>query len=157
MPGTNPSANRNSTSTSPAPTWPRQTPEPSSALAFPRGNRKTKKGATRDRWLRVLKDEAFDLIRDLAPARNPEHLLKVMEVGTVSTNVFLRRVHNFALDMGWLLAVDPEEALAQDHLPEKRAITPGAPGDPGPRTESRRKAFYQLAGCSAHRNRTWPF
>ena len=64
---------------------------------------KTKTGVTHERWLRVLKDEAFNLIRELPILETrPEHLLNVMEVGTVSTNVFLRRVHNFALDMGWL-------------------------------------------------------
>jgi hypothetical protein len=31
-----------------------------------------------------------------------EHFLRVLAVGTVSTNVYLRRLHNFALDMGWL-------------------------------------------------------
>ena len=108
---------------------------------------KTKKGATRDRWLRVLKDEAFDLIRDLPLLETrPEHLLKVMEVGTVSTNVFLRRVHNFALDMGWL----PWPLIPKKHWPkisfrEKRAITPEehqAILDHEPNSD--RKAFYQL-------------
>ena len=31
-----------------------------------------------------------------------ELLLKVMQAGTVSTNVFLRRLHNFYVDMNWL-------------------------------------------------------
>ena len=33
----------------------------------------------------------------------PESLLTVMKNGTVATNVFLRRMHNFAVDMNWLL------------------------------------------------------
>ena len=86
---------------------------------------KTKNGVTHQRWLRVLKDEAFASIRELPILETrPEHLLKVIEVGTVSTNVFLRRVHNFALDMGWL----PWPVIPKKHWPkikfrEKRAIT----------------------------------
>src|SRR5581483_4838792 len=67
--------------------------------------------------------------------------------GTVSTNVFLRRVHNFALDMGWL----PWPVVVKRQWPaiefkEKRAITLeehcriiGREQNP------ERKAFYQLA------------
>jgi hypothetical protein len=33
---------------------------------------------------------------------NGELLLKVMQTGTVSTNVYLRRLHNFCVDMNWL-------------------------------------------------------
>ena len=63
----------------------------------------TKRGATRDRWRRVVKDSAYDLIRDLPILETQaEHFLKVLHAGAVSTNVFLRRIHNFALDMGWL-------------------------------------------------------
>lgn len=54
----------------------------------------------------------------------PEHFLKVLESGSVSTNAYLRRVHNFALDMNWL----PRPVLAKNSWPtvefkEKRAIT----------------------------------
>lgn len=50
--------------------------------------------------------------------------LKVLEAGSVATNVFLRRIHNFALDMNWL----PWPVLAKKQWPkvrfkEKRAIT----------------------------------
>jgi len=86
---------------------------------------KSKQGATEYRWQSALKDSAFDLIRDrpLLETR-PEHLLKVMEVGTVSTNVFLRRVHNFAVDMGWLpWPVIPKKHWPKVHFREKRAIT----------------------------------
>ncbi len=85
----------------------------------------SKQGATEDRWRSVLKDSAFDLIRDLPLLETrPEHLLKVMEVGTVSTNVFLRRVHNFTVDMGWLpWPVIPKKHWPKIHFREKRAIT----------------------------------
>jgi len=31
-----------------------------------------------------------------------ENFLRAMEAGQVSTNIHLRRIHNFALDMNWL-------------------------------------------------------
>lgn len=108
---------------------------------------KTKKGVTHERWLRVLKDEAFNLIREVPILETrPEHLLKVIEVGTVSTNVFLRRVHNFALDMGWL----PWPVIPKKHWPkvrfrEKRAITAEEHQSILNRqTNSVWRAFYQL-------------
>ena len=85
----------------------------------------TKRGATRERWQRVVKDKAYDLIRDLPILETQaEHFLKVLHTGTVSTNVFLRRIHNFALDMGWL----PWPVIVKRQWPrldykEKRAIT----------------------------------
>ncbi|MCW5556180.1 MAG: hypothetical protein KIS67_29005, partial [Verrucomicrobiae bacterium] len=48
---------------------------------------KTKSGTTHDRWISVLKDPAFEGIRELPLLETrAEHLLKVMETGTVSTN-----------------------------------------------------------------------
>ena len=38
--------------------------------------------------------------------------LKVLEAGSVATNVFLRRLHNFALDRSWL----PWPVLAHRHF-----------------------------------------
>jgi len=107
----------------------------------------TKRGATRERWQRVLRDTAFDLIRDRRILETQaEHFLKVLHVGMVSTNVFLRRIHNFALDMGWL----PWPVIVKRQWPrveyrEKRAITPeehlaiiALEHNP------ERKAFYEL-------------
>ena len=53
-----------------------------------------------------------------------EHFLAVMRRGKVSTNVYLRRLHNFALDMGWL----PRAVIVKRQWPavkhkKKRAIT----------------------------------
>jgi integrase len=109
---------------------------------------KTKRGATLERWQRALKDKAFDLIRDLPILETQaEHFLKVLNAGTVSTNVFLRRAHNFALDMGWL----PWPVVVKRQWPviefkEKRAIT----WEEHCRIVERennpeRKAFYKLA------------
>jgi hypothetical protein len=60
----------------------------------------TKQKDTRDRYVTAWADHAFDLIRDLPLIETrADHILKVLRTGTVSTNVYLRRLHNFALDM----------------------------------------------------------
>ena len=63
----------------------------------------TKQGVTRHRYDIAWKDPAFDLIADLPLLEtNSEHFLKMIRTGTVSTNHYLRRLHNFALEMDWL-------------------------------------------------------
>jgi integrase len=88
------------------------------------------------------------LIRDLPILETQaEHFLKVLNMGTVSTNVFLRRAHNFALDMGWL----PWPVVVKRQWPaiefkEKRAITWQEHCEIVERENNpERKAFYQLA------------
>ncbi len=57
------------------------------------------------RWLTRDAQKPFDHIRHLKLVETrAEHLWHVLTTGTVSTNIFLRRMHNFALDMNWLLA-----------------------------------------------------
>ena len=64
---------------------------------------KTKTGSTFIRCQRAMQDHAFDIIRDLTILETHSvHFLRVLEAGSVATNVFLRRIHNFALDMNWL-------------------------------------------------------
>ncbi len=84
-----------------------------------------KTGPTQTRWKSAAKDKAFDLIRDrILIETQAEHLLEVLRTGTVSTNAFLRKVHNFALDMNWLPAtVIPRRQWPAIHYKEKRAIT----------------------------------
>jgi hypothetical protein len=66
---------------------------------------KLKTGPTQYRWQSAAKDKAFDLIRNrLLIETQPEHFLEVLRKGTVSTNAYLRKTHNFALDMNWLPA-----------------------------------------------------
>jgi len=86
---------------------------------------KHKRGDTHRRWLTAIKDKAFDPIRNLVVLETQaEHFLKVLEVGCVSTNIYLRRVHNFALDMSWLpWPVIPKKRWPQIVFKEKRAIT----------------------------------
>jgi len=105
---------------------------------------KGKHGETQIRWFRAIKDHAFDLIRQLPVFETrPEHFFRVLEDGSVATNVFLRRVHNFAVDVGWLpwpvlpkkqwpkVRYGPKRAIAaqehqriveREHNPERRAF-----------------------------------
>jgi len=108
---------------------------------------KTKTGPTRARHEVAMKDKAFDLIRSLPILEtHSAHFLKVLELGTVSTNVYLRRIHNFALDMNWLpWSILPKRQWPKVKFKEKRAITLAehqriiaAEGNP------ERKALYQL-------------
>lgn len=109
---------------------------------------KLKTGDTRHRWLTAIRDRAMDSIRNMVVLETqPEHFLKVLEVGSVSTNVYLRRIHNFALDMNWL----PWPVLAKKRWPavehaEKRAITLAEHLAIVARENNpERKAFYKLA------------
>src|SRR5205807_9863077 len=58
---------------------------------------KTKHAENAERWKRAIKDKAFWLILEppLIETR-ADHFLAVLSAGTVSTNAFLRRLHNFA-------------------------------------------------------------
>ncbi len=86
---------------------------------------KTKTGTTRIRQERAMKDEAFDLIRNLPILEtNAQHFLRVLDAGSVATNVFLRRIHNFALDMNWLpWPVLPKKQWPKIRFKENRAMT----------------------------------
>ena len=85
----------------------------------------TKSGSTKKRWDTAIKDKAFDQIRILALIKTQaEHFLDAMHKGSVSTNVFLRRIHNFALDMNWIpRSIIPKRQWPAVHFKDKRAIT----------------------------------
>ncbi len=86
---------------------------------------KTKHGHTQIRWEVARKDHAFDLIRPLTLLETrAEHFLRVLEEGGVATNVFLRRIHNFVLDMNWLpCSLIPRRQWPKVEFKPKRAIT----------------------------------
>lgn len=108
----------------------------------------TKDGVTRARWIVAAKDKAYNLIRDMAIAdTQAEHFLKVLKQGKVSTNVYLRRVHNFALDMGWLIQpVLVKRLWPKVKYKDKRAITLAEHQKIIQREgNAERKAFYELA------------
>jgi hypothetical protein len=56
-----------------------------------------KTGPTQARWQAAMRDKAFDLIRSRRLMETAsEHFLQVLNAGTISTNIFMRRLHNFA-------------------------------------------------------------
>ena len=107
-----------------------------------------KQGANRERWLRAAKDKAFaPLLPKVIIETHAELLLRVLQMGKVSTNVYLRRLHNFCLDMNWLpWPLIPKRQWPAVRFKDKRAIT----WEEHCRIIARennpeRKAFYQLA------------
>src|SRR3974390_303200 len=72
-----------------------------------------------------MKDKNFDSLRNLPVAETrPEHFDRALADGKVSTNVYLRRIHNHALGMDWLFkSVIPRLQWPKVHYKEKRAIT----------------------------------
>ena len=80
---------------------------------------------TRRRWETAIKDRNFDCIRKLRVAETrPEHFDRALAGGKVSTNVYLRRIHNHALGMEWLLkSVIPRLRWPKPVFKPKRAIT----------------------------------
>lgn len=85
----------------------------------------SKDGNTRERWEYAIQDKAFDRIRNLKLVETTaEHFLGVLKRGSVSTNVFLRRAHNYATGMHWLpWPVLPKKLWPPVRHKEKRAIT----------------------------------
>src|ERR1035438_1651908 len=62
----------------------------------------TKQGANQHRWCTAARDKAFVPLLPRVIIETPgELLLRVLQAGTVSTNVYLRRLHNFCVDMKW--------------------------------------------------------
>ena len=108
----------------------------------------TKQGANQHRWKTAAKERAFAplLPRVLIETRG-ELLLRVLPAGTVSTNVCLRRLHNFCVDMNWLpWPLIPKRQWSAVRFKSKRAVT----GAEHERIVARafnpeRKALYQLA------------
>jgi integrase len=108
---------------------------------------RTKTGENQIRWMVMAKSKWLDPIRHrLLIETQAEHLLHVLQCGKVAINVYLRRLHNFALDMNWLpVSVIPRRQWPPVRFKDKRAITLeehqkiiAAEGNP------ERKALYQL-------------
>jgi hypothetical protein len=108
---------------------------------------RTKIGSNQERWIVMARSKWFDPIRNrLLIETQAEHLLHVLQCGKVAINVYLRRMHNFAIDMNWLPAsVLPKRQWPPVKFKDKRAITLeehqkiiAAEANP------ERKAFYQL-------------
>jgi integrase len=84
-----------------------------------------KEGPTLHRWKIAIKDDAFDHIREkVVVATVSDDFMAVLRAGTVSTNVYLRRLQNHCLDMGWLpVHILPKKKFPKIKHKEKRAIT----------------------------------
>src|SRR6201999_626283 len=77
------------------------------------------------RWRIVEKGKAFDFIPPkLVAETRAEDFLLVLQEGTVSTNVYLRRIQNYALGMNWLIVpVIPRKLFPPVRHNVRRAIT----------------------------------
>jgi integrase len=84
-----------------------------------------KQGPTLRRWKTAIKDNAFDPIRkQVVVTTMADDFMRVLRKGTISTNVFLRRLHNHCIDMGWLsVTILPRKKFPKIHHKDQRAIT----------------------------------
>jgi integrase len=84
-----------------------------------------KTGATLHRWNTAIKDPAFDHICDKVVVMTiADDFLAVLRAGTVSTNVYLRRMQNHCLDLGWLpMHVLPKKKFPKITHKARRGIT----------------------------------
>jgi integrase len=108
----------------------------------------TKQGANQARWLTAAKDYAFKPLLPLVIVETQaEMILSVLRSGTVSTNVYLRRLHNFCLDMNWLpWPLVPKRQWPVVRFKDKRAITWEEHCKVIARESNpQRRAFYELA------------
>ncbi len=106
-----------------------------------------KKDETQRRWETAIKDKNFDCIRNLPVAETrPEHFDRALADCKVSTNVYLRRIHNHALGMEWLLkSVIPRLQWPKPVFKDKRAITPEEHAAIIQREQNaERRDFYEL-------------
>jgi integrase len=107
-----------------------------------------KQGSTKARWQRSVKHPALDRIRDrVIIETHAEHFLAVLKAGTLSTNLHLRQLQNFALDLDWLpRPIIPRRQWPAVRFRERRAITRQehesiVAADPNPE----RQLFYEVA------------
>ena len=110
--------------------------------------KKAKRAPTLRRWNVAVLDKALDELRSLALLETrAEHFTAALDKGKVSTNVFLRRIQNFALGMNWLpVPVLPKEMWPDVSFKEKRAITlEEHKAIVARETNQERRAFYELA------------
>ena len=61
------------------------------------------KASTQERCGRAMNSKSLDLIRDKTLlATTSDDMLTVMRAGRNTTNHYLRRLHNLAVDLGWV-------------------------------------------------------
>jgi integrase len=107
-------------------------------------------GPTRLRLETAKKDKAFQKILKLNllqdRPRQSGLFFEALNAGGISTNIYLRRFHNFALDMSWIAApIIPRRQWPKVRYPTKRAITADQYQQIIGREQNPQKlAFYQL-------------
>lgn len=86
---------------------------------------RTEAGPTKERWEKAIQNKDYDPLRKLRLVETrPEDFDKVLKSAKSSTNVYLRRIHNFALGMDWLLkSVIPRREWPKVVYGKKRGIT----------------------------------
>jgi len=85
-------------------------------------------GGTRVRCERATREKSFDPIRETKLIEtSAEALFRVLQNGTVSTNIYPRRFHNFALDLNWL----PYPVIPKSRWPPPAALSE-RPSQEGP-------------------------
>ena len=84
-----------------------------------------KEGENAARWRRAVSTSTLDPLRQIPILETrPEHFLHVLREAGVATNVYLRRVHNFCLDMNWLpWPVMPKRQWPKVRYRKRRGIT----------------------------------
>lgn len=84
-----------------------------------------KPDTARHRWISVTKDKALaPLWRLRVVETRAEQFFVMLKRGTVSTNTYLRRLHNYAFDMNWLpWPILPKKRWPKIVYGEKRGIT----------------------------------
>lgn len=84
-----------------------------------------KTGSNRDRWETALKNPALQFLKPKVVVTTlAEDFLMVLRAGTVSTNVYLRRLQNHCLDMGWLpIPILPKKKFPKIKHKERCGIT----------------------------------
>jgi len=106
-----------------------------------------KNGETGVRWATAIRDKNFDALRKLAILETrADHFLAVLADRKVSTNYYLRRIHNYALAMDWLLkSIIPKRQWPKVTHASKRAITEEEHQKIiGREKNPERRAFYEL-------------
>ena len=85
----------------------------------------SKTGSTKTRWEWAAKEKALDSLRERPIIETQAiHLLAVLRAGSISTNVHLRKLHNYCIDMGWLpWPILPKRQWPPIKFKEKRAVT----------------------------------
>jgi integrase len=83
------------------------------------------KASTQERCGRAMNSKSLDLIRDKTLlATTSDDLLTVMHAGRNTTNHYLRRLHNLAVNLGWLAwPILSQKAWPKIRTARRRAVT----------------------------------